>query len=132
MNGRPWGLGAHALLYFVSVFPLGFAYVSAICLCFLNHPQWRIFRFCAMPGRMALTNYIGQSVFGMLFFYGIGFGFGAGVGLVYVVLIAAGVWIAQALLSGAWLHFFQFGPLEWIWRVLTYGKVFKLLKDKNA
>lgn len=132
MNGRPWGLGAHALLYFVSVFPLGFAYVSAICLCFLNYPQWKIFRFCAMPGRMALTNYIGQSVFGMLFFYGIGFGFGAGVGLVYVVLIAAGVWFAQALLSGAWLHFFQFGPLEWIWRVLTYGKVFKLLKDKNA
>lgn len=132
MNGRPWGLGAHAALYFISVFPLGFAYVAGICLCYLCRPQWKGFRFFAMPGRMALTNYIGQSVFGMLLFYGIGFGLGAGVGLVYVVLIAAGVWIVEALFSGAWLHFCQFGPLEWIWRMLTYGKVFKLIKERNG
>ncbi len=132
MNGRPWGLGTHAVLYFTSVFPLGFAYVAGICLCYLRRPQWKGFRFSAMPGRMALTNYIGQSVFGMLLFYGIGFGFGAGVGLVYVVLIAAGVWIVQALFSSVWLYFCQFGPLEWIWRMLTYGKVFKLIKEENG
>ena len=132
MNSRPWGLGMHAVLYFVSVFPLGFAYVAGICLLYLHCPQWKGFRFFAMPGRMALTNYIGQSVFGMLLFYGIGFAFGAGVGLVYVVLIAAGVWIVQALFSGIWLHYCQFGPLEWIWRILTYGKVFRLVKDRNG
>lgn len=132
MNSRPWGLGMHAVLYFASVFPLGLAYVAGSCLCYLRQPQWRGFRFFATPGRMALTNYIGQSVFGMLLFYGIGFGFGAGVGLVYVVLIAAGVWIVQALSSGIWLHYCQFGPLEWIWRILTYGKVFKLLKERNG
>ena len=131
MNGRPLGLGTHAVFYFISVFPLGFAYVVAICLCYLSHPHWKVFRFCAMPGRMALTDYIGQSVFGMLLFYGIGFGFGAGVGLVYVILIATGVWIVEALLSGIWLRYFQFGPLEWIWRMLTYGKVFKLVKGRN-
>ena len=131
MNGRPLGLGTHAVLYFASVFPLVFAYIAAICFCYLSRPQWKIFRFCAMPGRMALTNYIGQSVFGMLLFYGIGLGFGAGVGLVYVVMIATGVWIMQALFSGIWLRYFQFGPLEWIWRMLTYGKVFKLVKDRN-
>lgn len=132
MNSRPWGLGMHAVLYFISVFPLGFAYVAGICLLYLHCPQWKGFRFFAMPGRMALTNYIGQSVFGMLLFYGIGFAFGAGVGLVYVVLIAAGVWIVQALFSGIWLHYCQFGPLEWIWRILTYGKVFRLVKDRNG
>lgn len=132
MNSRPWGLGMHAVLYFVSVFPLGFAYVTGICLLYLHCPQWKGFRFFAMPGRMALTNYIGQSVFGMLLFYGIGFAFGAGVGLVYVVLIAAGVWIVQALFSGIWLHYCQFGPLEWIWRILTYGKAFRLVKDRNG
>lgn len=132
MNGRPWGLGTHAALYFASVFPLGFAYVAGICLCYLRHTQWKGFRFFALPGRMALTNYIGQSVFGMLLFYGIGFGFGAGVGLVYVVLIAAGVWVVQALFSGVWLHYCQFGPLEWIWRIFTYGKVFKLIKERNG
>lgn len=132
MNGRPWGLGMHAVLYFISVFPLGFAYVAGICLCYLRRPQWKGFRFFAMPGRMALTNYIGQSVFGILLFYGIGFGLGAGVGLVYVVLIAAGVWVVQALSSGVWLHYCQFGPLEWIWRMFTYGKVFKLIKERNG
>lgn len=132
MNGRPWGLGMHAVLYFVSVFPLGFAYVAGISLCYLRRPQWKVFRFFALPGRMALTNYIGQSVFGMLLFYGIGLGFGAGVGLVYVVLIAAGVWIVQALFSYIWLHFCQFGLLEWIWRMLTYGKVFKLITERNG
>ncbi len=131
MNGRPWGLGIHALLYFVSIFPLGFAYVAGLSLFFLRHPGWGIFRFIAAPGRMALTNYIGQSLWGMLLFYGIGFGLGAGMGLVYVVLIATGVWIVQACLSGIWLHFFRFGPLEWLWRMLTYGKTFKLTKEKN-
>ena len=132
MNSRPWGLGMHAVLYFISVFPLGFAYVAGICLLYLHCPQWKGFRFFAMPGRMALTNYIGQSLFGMLLFYGIGFAFGAGVGLVYVVLIATGVWIVQALFSGIWLHYCQFGPLEWIWRILTYGKAFRLVKDRNG
>lgn len=131
-NGRPWGAGIHSVLYFVSVFPLGFAYVAGICLLYLRRPQWEGFRFFTMPGRMALTNYIGQSAVGMLIFYGIGFGFGAGVGLAHVVLIASGVWITQALVSSIWLHFCQFGPLEWIWRMCTYGKVFKLIKERNG
>lgn len=85
-----------------------------------------------MPGRMALTNYIGQSLFGILLFYDLGFGFGAGVGLVYVVLIAAGVWTVQVLFSSVWLYYCQFGPLEWIGRMLAYGKIFKLLKERNG
>ena len=105
---------------------------QGICLCYLRRPQWRVFRFFATPGRMALTNYIGQSVFGMLRFYGIGLGLGAAVGLVYVVLIAAGVWIVQALFSSVWLYYCQFGPLEWIWRMLTYGKLFKLVKERKG
>lgn len=131
MNGHPWGLGTHAALYFFSVFPLGFAYIATICLCYLRHSQWKGFRFLALPGRMALTNYIGQSAFGMLLFYGIGLGFGANVGLVYVVFIASAVWLTEAALSGIWLHFCQFGPLEWIWRMLTYGKRFRLTKRQD-
>ena len=131
MNGRPLGSGVHAALYFLSVFPMGFAYVAGVCLCFLRHPQWKGFRIFATPGRMALTNYICQSLFGMLLFYGIGFGLGAGVGLVYVELIAVGRWLLQSLLSRVWLHRCQFGPLEWIWRMLTYGKVFRLVRPSS-
>lgn len=131
MNGRPWGLGTHALLYFISVYPLSFAYVSGICLCYLHCPKLVVFRFFANPGRMALTNYIGQSALGMFLFYGTGLGLGAGIGLVYVVLIAVGVWLMQVLFSIVWLYFFQFGPLEWIWRMLTYKKLFKPFKEYN-
>lgn len=128
MNGRPWGMAVHSVLYFVSVFPLSFAYIAVFSRCFLRHPQWRVFCWLAAPGRMALSNYIGQSVCGILLFYGIGLGMGTQIGLSHVVVIAAAVYLLQAGISRGWLRYFQFGPLEWIWRMFTYGKRFKLLK----
>lgn len=122
MNSYPWGVVVHTLLYTFSIYPMGLAYASGFSLCYLHKKDQRIFRMLAAPGRMALTNYIGQSVWGMVLFYGIGFGFGADTGLVYVLLIATGVYAIQIIFSHLWLHFFQFGPLEWIWRKLTYGK----------
>lgn len=126
MNARPWGLAAHSVLYTASVFPLGFAYAAGICLLYMRHREAGIFRFLAAPGRMALTNYIGQSVWGMLLFYGIGLGYGADAGLVHILLAAAGVFLLEAAFSCVWLRRFRFGPLEWIWRMLTYGKYFSL------
>lgn len=122
MNGQPWGLAGHTFLYTISVFPLGMAYVAGFCLFYLRKGEHRIFHWLAAPGRMALTNYIGQSVWGMFIFYGIGFGMGADMGLVYVLLIATGVYLAEMVSSHIWLHYFQYGPLEWIWRMLAYGK----------
>lgn len=49
-------------------------------------------------------------------------------GLVYVQTVALGVFVLQILLSNIWLRQFKYGPLEWIWRMLTYGKVLKLTK----
>ena len=79
---------------------------------------------------MALTNYICQSALGMFLFYGIGFGLGAGVGLSQTELIALTVFILQTFFSRLWLHYCLFGPLEWIWRMLNYGKPLKLFKQK--
>lgn len=128
MNGYPWGLAGHSVLYTISVFPLGFAYMAGISLWYFHHKESCIFRILATPGRMALTNYIGQSIWGMIIFYGIGIGWGADTGLVYVLLIATGVYLVEIIFSHIWLHYCQFGPLEWIWRMLTYGKWLKLLK----
>lgn len=64
----------------------------------------------------------------MIIFYGIGFGFGADTGLVAVMLVAAGVYLVEAAFSRIWLHYCLFGPLEWIWRMLTYGKWLPLFK----
>ena len=127
-QGHPFGLTIHSILYLVSVFPLGFAYVAGICILFLKHPAWKIFSVFAAPGRMALTNYIMQSLIGMFLFYGIGLGFGSEVGLWQTELIVLGIFIFQILFSHLWLDTFKFGPLEWIWRMLSYGKWFNIRK----
>lgn len=64
----------------------------------------------------------------MFIFYGIGLGLGADIGLSATELIAIGIFLLQMLASRFWLAFCQFGPLEWIWRMLNYGKTFKLFK----
>lgn len=132
MNDYPFGLTGSAVLYAVSVFPLSFAYISAICMFYLKKKERRVFKIMAAPGRMALTNYMMQSVFGIIIFYGIGFGLGAKVGLVYVELIALAVYLVQILYSYAWLHYFRFGPMEWGWRMLTYGEWLSIKKQKHA
>ena len=118
------------MLYAVSVIPFTFAYISGICLLYRHcakkiMPAYTLF---AVSGRMALTNYISQSFMGMLLFYGLGMGWGTSVGLVTIELIAVGVFLLLMLLSKLWLRCFLFGPLEWIWRILTYGRFFKIVK----
>ena len=130
-QGHPWGLTVHSLLYAVSVIPLAIAYVAAISLLYRRLPDAAIFRHLASPGRLALSNYIGQSLIGCLLFYGIGLGLGTSVGLVYVELIALAVFHLQILVSNIRLRFFNFGPLEWIWRMLTYRKYFVYRRDST-
>lgn len=129
MNGHPWGLAAHTLIYTVSVYPMGLAYLCGCCLLYLRRKDAALWRALAAPGRMALTNYIGQSVIGMFIFYGIGLGWGARVGLVQTEAVALAVYLLQMLVSHWWLAAFRFGPLEWIWRMLTYGRRFALRKS---
>jgi len=129
MNGRPWGLTIHSTIYAVSVVPFALFYISVICLWYIKNKEHKIFRVFAAPGRMALTNYLMQSVFGMVIFYGIGFQLGARTGLVYVELIATAVFCIQIIYSYLWLNYFRYGPLEWIWRMVTYGKRLGLVKE---
>ena len=131
VGGHPFDTVAHSVLYLVSVYPLGLAYMSGLCLLYLRSRNVRLWRWLAAPGRMALTNYIGQSVVGMFLFYGIGLGLGASVGLATTELIALGVFAFQVLFSRLWLHYCQFGPLEWVWRMLNYGRTFCLWNRQN-
>ncbi len=128
VNGHLWGNAVHSLLYAISVYPLGLAYAALLALFCIHHSQLSVWKWFAWPGRMALTNYISQSVIGILLFYGVGFGLGASVGLGATELIALGVFTFQIIFSCLWLRFFRFGPLEWIWRMLTYGKYLTILK----
>ena len=122
MSGHPFGNTLHSVCYFISVYPLGFAYASGLYLLYLKWKEGSIWKWLAAPGRMALTNYIGQSVIGMFLFYGIGLGWGSTIGLWQTEIIVLAVFLFQMLFSRLWLFSFKFGPLEWVWRMLTYGK----------
>ena len=122
MAGHPLGRVVHEIFYLLSVYPMGFAYAAGFALLFdrsAEAPGWKLL---SSPGRMACTNYLGQSVMGILLFYGIGFGLGNRVGLLGTELIALGVYALQIAFSSLWLRRFRFGPVEWVWRMLTYGE----------
>lgn len=112
--------------YALSVVPLSLAYTSTFCLLWLK-PDWKKRLMIFSPaGRMALTNYLMQSILGVTIYYGIGFGLGGKFGPTLFYPIAIAVFCLQVWLSKLWLTYFRFGPAEWIWRMLTYGKLMPL------
>jgi uncharacterized protein len=101
---------------------LGLAYAAIFVLLFQRATWRRWLQWLAPVGRMALTNYITQTVVAIALFYGIGLGIGPRFGLVGVLVSGAMIFAAQIVLSHWWLARFHFGPLEWLWRSLTYGQ----------
>lgn len=86
----------------------------------------------AAVGRMALTNYLMHSIICLFIFTGAGFGLlGAFSRLELLVLIAL-IWAFQLWFSTWWLSYYNYGPAEWLWRFLTYGKAPKLIKNTSA
>jgi uncharacterized protein len=71
---------------------------------------------------MALSNYVLQSLVCSGLFYGYGFGLYEKVGAFESLLLTVAIYLAQIALSVWWLRRFNFGPLEWLWRVATYGQ----------
>ena len=74
----------------------------------------------ASVGKMAFSNYILMSLLGMFLFYGNGFGLYGQVERATQLLFVLGIWIILLVISPIWLKKFRFGPLEWLWRGLTY------------
>lgn len=79
-------------------------------------------------GKMALTNYFLQSVIGTFIFFGWGLGYLTKIPNSYVFLMALAIIIAQMWLSKVWLKYFNYGPLEWLWRSLTFFKVMPMIR----
>ena len=77
-------------------------------------------------GRMALTNYILHSIICMVLFTGIGFGLVNELSRANLYLIVLAIWVFQIYFSGYWLKRYQAGPLEWLWRNMTYKRTFQL------
>ncbi|WP_288379004.1 DUF418 domain-containing protein [uncultured Massilia sp.] len=102
--------------------PASLGYVSLVILMLYSASAFNKIRVLAPFGRMALTNYLMQSLIASTFFFGYGFGnFGAS--RVDQMLFVAVVVIFQIALSHFWLARFRYGPMEWLWRAVTYWAI---------
>jgi len=101
---------------------LTFGYIAAVVTLARRAPWRKLLAPLAAVGRMSLSNYLLQTVVCTTLFYSYGFGLygrvSPTVGLIPTVLLYA----AQVALSNWWLHRFRFGPVEWLWRSVTYAK----------
>jgi uncharacterized protein len=73
---------------------------------------------------MAFTNYLMQTIICTLFFYGYGFGYFGRLSLPQLYFFVAEIWLVQTVFSVVWLRYYEYGPVEWLWRWLIYGKRF--------
>jgi uncharacterized protein len=99
---------------------VAFGWIALVMIACQRHWLAALQARLAAVGRMALTNYLLQSVTCALIFYGHGLGLAGDISRVGQVLVVLGLWAVQLMLSPWWLSRFQFGPVEWLWRTLTY------------
>jgi uncharacterized protein len=106
----------------VGILATAFAYVAALALLMQSPRRQRRLSLLAPAGRMALTTYLSQSVIMTFLFYGWGLGLVGMCGPAACIAITLAVFALQLALARIWLARFRFGPMEWIWRTITYGK----------
>lgn len=106
----------------IAVPALSACYASGIALLALSE-KWRprVQPFAAV-GRMALTTYLMQSIICTLLFYSYGLGWFGRIGPALGLIPTFVVFAAQVWFANWWLAHWQFGPVEWVWRSLTYGR----------
>tara|TARA_R110002072_G_scaffold170552_2_gene324190 strand:- start:124018 stop:125151 length:1134 start_codon:yes stop_codon:yes gene_type:complete len=101
---------------------ISLGWMSALLLILKHNILTGLTNRLAAVGRMAFTNYIMHTLLCGLIFYGHGLGLIGNVERAGQLLIVLGIWMLQLWLSPIWLSHFRFGPLEWLWRSLTYWR----------
>lgn len=113
---------AGELLHYFSVPALAAGYVCLMVLMLHSGRCNRLMALFGAVGRMALTNYVAQSVLLLLTFSSLGLGLAGRAGPAILLCLALTGFAFQMAMSRLWLQHFSYGPLEWLWRWLTYGR----------
>jgi uncharacterized protein len=106
-------------------------YISGLTLMMYKKDWKKILYPLAQVGKMALTSYLMQTVFGLILFYSFGFGLFTKISPAMNSLICLGIFAFQIVFSKLWLNYFVYGPLEWVWRSLTFFKLQPFIKRQN-
>jgi uncharacterized protein len=105
---------------------LTLVYISIIVFIFRKGYLKKITSAIAGTGRMALTNYLMQSVIATTLFFSYGFGLYGKINLWQGILLTLAIYVTEIIWSNYWLRYYQYGPMEWLWRTLTYRKKQKM------
>lgn len=125
LNDPIWTL-ASFMAYALGVVPLACGIAAGIALVVKKRPY--LLSFFKPVGRTALSNYLFQSAISIFIYYGLGLNMVLAFSYSSILLLTISVFIFQILMSSIWLHYFRYGPMEWIWRQMTYGKILPLRK----
>lgn len=99
------------------------AHASALILLYQAGKMRGLFARLEAVGRMAFSNYIMHSLICTFLFFGYGLNWYATLEFYQIYYVVVGIWVLQLLVSPVWLKSFYFGPLEWVWRSLTYWQM---------
>ncbi|MBS3932944.1 MAG: DUF418 domain-containing protein [Truepera sp.] len=102
---------------------LSLAYATGLVILAQNATWHRLFMPLAAVGRTALSNYLLQTLICTTIFYGYGLGLYGQIGPAAGLALSIAIFGLQVPLSNWWVKRFRFGPFEWLWRSLTYGKL---------
>lgn len=108
---------------------MSLGYVATFAL-LLQRRAPGLVRLLAPAGRMALTNYLASGILGALVFHGYGFGLMGKLSMTAMNLVAIGIFLLLVAFSHAWLRWFRYGPVEWLWRSLSYGHVPRMWREQ--
>jgi uncharacterized protein len=106
----------------MGILAMAIFYCCSLVLLFFKHKQLRAFLFFEYIGKMSLTNYLTQSFFYLLIFYGCGLGLLGKIHLYMILPLSLIIYFLQILFCKYWIKSYNYGPVEWIWRQLTYWK----------
>jgi uncharacterized protein len=126
-DGNPFtggwrGFGG-SMLMFVANLALCLGYIGALVMLWLSPSTRRWVSVLAPAGRMALTHYLMHAAVLSTLFYGYGFGWWGTVPRAHQAVLALVLYAAQLALSVWWLSRYRYGPMEWLWRSATYGRL---------
>ena len=107
---------------------MALGYIGVIMLMTKASTRSFLAKKLAAVGRTALSTYLLQSIICSFIFYGHGLALFGDLDRSAQAVIVLGIWVFNITFSNIWLYFFQYGPFEWLWRSLTYGKAQRLLK----
>ena len=110
----------HFIVHDVRRVALGLGHLAFVHLLCAYDVLGALRRMLANIGRMALTNYLAQSVLQVFAFYGLGLALHQQLQRHEVGYIILAIWLFQAVFSAWWMKRYRFGPMEWLWRSLTY------------